>query len=508
MSITFRDIYKYLEKEIAHYQLTESCMDNNVRDVKLLVKNQTKYNKDTVYVGTTSFLANSDFQNKDACIIVINDLETPLESSLLHLNTYIELNSGCDLFEKFNEINDIFNNEQKIHRIMECQELSEIAKKSSDLFENPIIIIDSNFRVLAHSSIESIRDSGWRENIEKGFCSYEYIAIVNAMKEIKESLHNTTPFLVNCEISPIKRCVSKFFLHGRLGGYIVVLLENKELDEIDRENIVKISKITSSCYSNKLGKKNINNLDYDNFLLDLLNNKVTNIKILNEKMKIYKGKFKKNMVVIVMDIRGFDSRINSEGYFSKQIDKLFNRRSIYFENQVVVLYDYEIGELENLKFNKKLYDFARDNNVVIGVSNVFLDLILVHQHYLEAKKALEIREKIHYSNPLIEFKEVGFYALYSEAENRGINVSSYIHPALEILKNYDQKNHTELYLTLFEYLKTNQNAVLTGKELFIHRNTVKYRMDKIVELTKIDLNHYSEVLNIMFSYRAMLMREK
>ncbi len=52
-----------------------------------------------------------------------------------------------------------------------------------------------------------------------------------------------------------------------------------------------------------------------------------------------------------------------------------------------------------------------------------------------------------------------------------------------------QEDH-ELYLTIKIFLENNLNASLTAKKLYIHRNTLQYRMDKFVEKTDIQLKDF------------------
>ncbi|MDF2854579.1 MAG: hypothetical protein K0Q87_430, partial [Neobacillus sp.] len=64
-----------------------------------------------------------------------------------------------------------------------------------------------------------------------------------------------------------------------------------------------------------------------------------------------------------------------------------------------------------------------------------------------------------------------------------------------ILKVYNQLadvflEDQELYLTIKIFLENNLNASLTAKKLYIHRNTLQYRLDKFVEKTGIQLKDF------------------
>lgn len=72
------------------------------------------------------------------------------------------------------------------------------------------------------------------------------------------------------------------------------------------------------------------------------------------------------------------------------------------------------------------------------------------------------------------------------------------HNLLEI-REYDEQNHTELYETLRVYLYHHQNAVRTARDLYIHRSTLFYRLDRLKNLMNVDLDNARERLYLEIS---------
>ena len=75
------------------------------------------------------------------------------------------------------------------------------------------------------------------------------------------------------------------------------------------------------------------------------------------------------------------------------------------------------------------------------------------------------------------------------------------HPAIALLKNYDEKNHTDLLLTLETYLKQNCSQNKTAEALHVHLNSLKYRLRRIVDLTGVDMRDSEELLYLQISFR-------
>ena len=91
------------------------------------------------------------------------------------------------------------------------------------------------------------------------------------------------------------------------------------------------------------------------------------------------------------------------------------------------------------------------------------------------------------------------YFLNQLAEYTGV-VSGLLHPALAFLKRYDEKHKTSLYETLYEYLRLERNVVATAKHLYIHRNSMIYRLQRLENLLNLDLDNVNTRMYLLLSY--------
>lgn len=74
------------------------------------------------------------------------------------------------------------------------------------------------------------------------------------------------------------------------------------------------------------------------------------------------------------------------------------------------------------------------------------------------------------------------------------------HPALEKLKQHDAQRGSELFDTLYQYL-LHERSVLKGSEaLHIHKNSFLYRMQRIREITGLNLEEPLERTYLLLSY--------
>lgn len=79
----------------------------------------------------------------------------------------------------------------------------------------------------------------------------------------------------------------------------------------------------------------------------------------------------------------------------------------------------------------------------------------------------------------------------------------FCHSAVIHLRDYDLEHDTELLESLRVYLTHNRSIGESAAALYIHRNTMNYRMAKINELTNIELNDPDVLCHLLFSFYAL-----
>lgn len=74
---------------------------------------------------------------------------------------------------------------------------------------------------------------------------------------------------------------------------------------------------------------------------------------------------------------------------------------------------------------------------------------------------------------------------------------------LRQVKRYDDEHHTDNYPFLRLYLRYERRTTVVAEKLHMHRNNVKYRMDRLEELFGIDTENPRERYEIMTAYRVL-----
>ena len=76
-------------------------------------------------------------------------------------------------------------------------------------------------------------------------------------------------------------------------------------------------------------------------------------------------------------------------------------------------------------------------------------------------------------------------------------IQEYCTDRLRPLEEYDRANNTALVDTLLEYYMSGCNVSRAAEKLYVHRNTLQYRLNKIEDLLQVRLDDYNELLDLI-----------
>jgi DNA-binding PucR family transcriptional regulator len=82
------------------------------------------------------------------------------------------------------------------------------------------------------------------------------------------------------------------------------------------------------------------------------------------------------------------------------------------------------------------------------------------------------------------------------------DVEAFVREWLGSLIDYDARRKAELVHTLAQYLEHGGNYDATAAELSVHKSTLKYRLQRIRELTGLELNDPDVHFNLQLATRA------
>ncbi|MEN8076397.1 PucR family transcriptional regulator ligand-binding domain-containing protein [Clostridioides difficile] len=133
-------------------------------------------------------------------------------------------------------------------------------------------------------------------------------------------------------------------------------------------------------------------------------------------------------------------------------------------------------------------------SLIIGVGKTYCSSN-IQTSFKEASKCTSIATKLKKHNDVIFYDRLGILSLFCDIDRNDI-LNEFSNQILGELIKYDKDNNSDLLKTLKIYLNNNCNIIKTADELSSHRNTIKYRLNRIMEITNEDLNDPFYRLNL------------
>lgn len=155
------------------------------------------------------------------------------------------------------------------------------------------------------------------------------------------------------------------------------------------------------------------------------------------------------------------------------------------------------------QISKHIYDTLSAEamtSVYVAIGTVVNDLKNVSASYKEAKMALEVGKIFEENKKIVNYEQLGIgrliYQLPAPLCKMFIN---------EVLHGLSMDQFDEETLTTVnKFFENNLNVSETSRQLYIHRNTLVYRLDKLQKMTGLDLRNFDDAI----IFKIMLMVSK
>jgi len=133
-------------------------------------------------------------------------------------------------------------------------------------------------------------------------------------------------------------------------------------------------------------------------------------------------------------------------------------------------------------------------DLLIGVGRTYPGWDRLSESYQEAQEALEVGPLL-MDEAVVSFDALGVlhWLRHLPPDLREKNRFS---QAIQVLAEHDARRQSDLLETLETYLDTGQNGQETARRLYLHRNTLRQRLDRIQDLCDLELNNSLVSLNL------------
>ena len=136
----------------------------------------------------------------------------------------------------------------------------------------------------------------------------------------------------------------------------------------------------------------------------------------------------------------------------------------------------------------ELADVVRGTQVKIGVSSIFTDILHAPSYFSQAQRAISSGMAYDREGPVYFFANYRMADMVSHIEDQKALFALRYPPLMHVIKE-DLQHGTNLAYTLFVYLQNPSHPAEACEKLFIHKNTLYYRLDRIRQLMGVDIKN-------------------
>lgn len=242
--------------------------------------------------------------------------------------------------------------------------------------------------------------------------------------------------------------------------------------------------------------------DFYDIIKELLQGLSKSPEEINQKLEVRKWKREHQYQVYRFQFMEESASVTRR-YYQSKIENIFHDCCVLSDGQgICCIWNLSATSEKNRDVRPELSVFLRDNLCQAGISQRFCDISFLRSFDLEAQYALALGLRSGDTSWYYPFETMILPFIWNQAV-RELPREQLYHPGILILKEYDEREHTELTTTAKEYMKRRYNVTETAKALFVHRTTLIFRLQRIEKLTGIRWERWEERLWIGITFELM-----
>ncbi len=422
-------------------------------------------------------------------------------------NEYIVIENRVPLTHVLNMLLEIFDMfleweaalEKAVNRLLSY---NAIIGSCDMLLEEPLALVDSKFRYISYSK-RLASENGYEEKYveDNKYLSLEVINQLTAMPDYNRLEEIQDVFQYVCVESFLhKNIYSNQIYVGRMS---IPFTKDTVKNAYYKQILLIIAQYVESLYA-KLGsfrhQKSSDN-KFNQILNCLLNGTAVEQGSLHN-LLVNRGYSQNDQYYLIQIKSHFTNNESKLGAaLTSQLEDLWPETCcIVYQQKLIVLINKTKYESKSKKlFTQELAYFLREGLLLAGISRKFSNLIYIQAAYRQTDIALEVGGR---TNPMYWYFRFDNYAYWYLLRNGYQNFlpEQVCDVSINILREYDVKNNTELNDTLRTYIRFHYNALSTSRELCIARSTFLKRLERIHTLTDIDFSNHQRRIYLALSY--------
>ncbi|MBS1955908.1 MAG: helix-turn-helix domain-containing protein [Cyanobacteria bacterium SZAS-4] len=371
--------------------------------------------------------------------------------------------------------------------------LDGVVEEISNRLNRPVVIETADFKVLAS------RNMGATPASQQRMLAEEASKAMRRRFSSHEKLHNQ-----DIVLSPLKvgrRLVLPILLSDALVGFIAVMVRPNDDTEMISEYLQAAALAAMVEFSQRRRDGSVFTVTQQSLLKDLLTGNTLSASDQERFERHYGFDLCDGLLMFAVESAatrgGATKSFSEDGFASTEIEGTRVFVVPFFEKSGTT------WQIEAQNLAGKIKEFAGGTEKVkvqIGASRTAQTILDLPEAYREARQALIIGSMVNGDNDfIIGYGELGIkrllYLMIDHPE-----LDRFYEENLAPLEAYDTEWESELVESLRVYLEQGANLNSAARALFIHRHTLRYRLEQIADILKVDIDSQEVLLNLQIAF--------
>jgi purine catabolism regulator len=149
---------------------------------------------------------------------------------------------------------------------------------------------------------------------------------------------------------------------------------------------------------------------------------------------------------------------------------------------------------------RRMAEISPDTRITVGIGWPGTRLAGLRRSFAQAQEALTLAKTLFGGDKVLLFGDLGLYHLLCRLRGHDEMVDFY-KQTLAPLIEYDTSHDTQLVSTLEAYFDHHGNVSKTAESLYLHRNSLLYRLGRIREISGLDLDDADDRFSLQLALK-------
>ena len=408
--------------------------------------------------------------------------------------------------DQFNHLSSIFWYYQDLEsrilrRLMDSSPLQELVAFGETLFRNPLVLLDAGFSLLLKSSSASLPDWESSDSGSIHVLSADTAEQIRLSAEFRNREQNGGCFFLSNEILSSHALFIQIQREQQV-YYLGVLETVHPLTDAHTHLLQFISEFVLYALRSRRFTST-GTLFFEELISRMLLQETIDPSQIRRQLQALHWKNNNRYICFVLELDLWNRKDIDSYSICRMVENKFpDTYAFFYADRIICVANLEHAGIRQNEFLRLLAPYVRDHLFRAGISYEFQDFSAFPSFYHQALAALEFGKQKASDEWCHRFDR---YALdyFTRYGTSRMSDRHLCHPDLIRLHRYDLENRTNLLQTLQSYLSCGQNATTAAAELYIHRNTLYQRMNKIESLIQSNLSDPVTRLYMLISFSIM-----